>query len=399
MATTSGINIAFLTSGKQFSIETKTDPTSTPKAKLTSNARLEEFYAKTLEAFLNSKKMSSPPSSSKTTPVVVGINVDALRSGTQFVPTQAQSPQSQPSSLKSARLEAFHDNMLRAVANKPSSSSSSGTAVVIGINVDALRSGRQFVTPPESKFTPTPSSSKTTRYARLEHFYDASIDVHSKYNNVPSVVGINVDALRSGRQFVTTPESMFTPSPSSSKTTRHARLERFYNTTLTANKVPVTTTTEDDIENALPRPIPRPINLDFIRSGFEFTTTNAASPEARRYEGFNTIGRHARLENFHDNMLKAFLLKPTKTKLISVLTKSPPTGINLDFIRSGQEFSKPNASSLEAQRWAGFYPWMQWVEMGGNPKGNCVSRDGKQVRLQKFHDRTLALHSQSCPTK
>lgn len=353
-----------------------------------------------------------------------GINIAYLCSGSQFVnaPSSSVSEQKMDTSLQKdkrplksnhQRLESFYSKTIKVhqpvfrrstteETMKNSKFDDGQASAVVGINIDVLRSGRQFVAPEASMFE---KRAPVGTHQRLEMFHDKTLRAHhNPVHENTSNTGINIDLLRSGHQFVDSPESkhqVIAGLPS-----LHSRRRDFYNRTLSAHKIGSLSNADTPQDKNHPQaPILQSrladtkaneakeetadttgnlisINLDFIRSGLEFSMDNASSPEARRWDRFHSTSKHSRLEKFHNDMLKAFSRSPAKKNSSASKPNVNLHGINLDFMRSGNEFKGPTASSPEAKRWDRFRSHNR----------------SKYSRLESFHSKTLSAYAQSIRT-
>lgn len=333
------------------------------------------------------------------------VNDSFLRSGSEFRLPNNAAPDARrwgkpTATIKSrnARLTEFHNTMLAAFTPEKAMSKAAKNHTNTSqttVNVDYLRSGREFTSPGYP--TATPVASGRSRHARLEEFYRRTLQACSSdrarastdTRTQPSVL-LNPKFLQSGQQFLPSTVDDGVKELQPSGRTRHARLEDFYNRTLLA---------------CAPSPLPSAmqseeaaaaINLDFLRSGQEFQPPTANSPEVKRYDGFQRSGksRNARLSKFHDAMLSAYAnaklgnhdvecskenrtlgAKEGGSASLRRQSSGPITPVNLEFLRSGQEFNDTNSVVEPARRFDHF------------------ERKGRHARLEQFYNRMLQQHS------
>lgn len=107
-ASGTGVNVAFLRSGKQFVVrgDGAARPSERPAA-LSANARLNEFYLRTVAAARSAAESLKPAT----------INVGFLRSGAQFKPVESSKPTAKPRTTRGERLAKFHESSLAAAAS------------------------------------------------------------------------------------------------------------------------------------------------------------------------------------------------------------------------------------------------------------------------------------------
>lgn len=313
------VNTDFLRSGREFSLaanETDDARRFERPSGQSRHARLERFHDAMLAALAPSptsvNRMSSTPSI---------VNVDFLRAGSNRVPSDTKQVDVKERT-RHARLEDFHNQMLEVHKRKVTPANS---AVIV--NTDFLRSGKEFLNIASENSTRYVHEFKG-RHARLEEFHTSMLQAYS--DQPASPVGpaadasvdppINLDFLRSGREFeaptATTPESKrYTNFRRKKEMSRNEKLVDFHNAMLQAYAAAKSNTTsnpssnsnrshQNDDMNANRSDDPITVNLDFLRSGSEFHEPISTSPQVRRYNGFQTRGRHTRLEQFHDRMLQ-----------------------------------------------------------------------------------------------
>jgi hypothetical protein len=216
---------------------------------------------------------------------------------------------------------------------------------------------------------------------------------------------LNMDFLRSGSEFSPEPvrKNMLAMKASSTNFKgRHARLEEFYNSTLKqhAGKHKVGSLTTSKVDQAAAetmdmwdglsthsqesRSVPSVINLDFLRSGQEFIKSQNVNSD---HESRVPTNRNKRLDNFYSKTLEAF--KDThgsdssehldcwdglSSKNVVRMDEKPPSVINMDFLRSGGEFTAPVGPMSHLKDF------------------ETRQRSGSHSRLEQFYARTLAVH-------
>lgn len=339
------------------------------------------------------------------------VNDSFLRSGSEFRLPNNAAPDArrwdEPAAAvksRNARLTEFHNTMLAAFAPEKAKSQAAKNHTHTSpmmVNVDYLRSGREFTS--SGYPTTTPAVSGRSRHARLEEFHRRTLQACSsgrarastENRTQPSVL-LNPKFLQSGQQFLPNTVHDGVKDVQPSRRTRHARLEEFHDRMLLAFAPSAARTSlpSNDATAA--------INLEFLRSGQEFQPPTANSPEVKRYDGFQRTGksRAARLSNFHDAMLAAYAdaisakndsecRKENRTlvagkdgsassrRAVRRQSSGPITPVNLEFLRSGQEFNDTNSVVEPARRFDHF------------------ERKGRHTRLEQFYNQMLQQHSRA----
>jgi len=256
----------------------------------------------------------------------MAINVEFLMSGRQFVSSSSDNAVSKPSDSEPAstgpklsetqRLAAFvQRTSCAAAAASAARKATSSPAHMPCINIDFLRSGKQFT---HALLAASPSSRTTTdsesHAARLERFYRRTLAGYAGGPSGPSVPPptlVNTAFLRSGKQFgqPTQARSSADSRSSGSRKTREQRLADFRQQTARAAEKAAAVTVDNT-----PVPIPTVVNLAFLRSSAfrdsrddsrvvkPAPATGAASPATARKMARS---RYARLENFYKQTLEA----------------------------------------------------------------------------------------------
>jgi septum formation inhibitor MinC len=309
-----------------------------------------------LEAFYNATLAATSTAPARAHAAAPGtINIDFLQSGRQFDTAPATVENGKPRMSKAARLEAFYNATLAATSTAPVRAYAAAPGT---INIDFLRSGRQFDTAPASVENGEVGAVATkSRAARLAAFHKATLAAATV--QAPVVPVLNVSFLRSGKQFGScsarsTRNIAATFVPSGPKTSKFNRLHRYYNSTLSAHGgiTPTATVSSDTMP-------PTSVNLDFLKSGGEFkpkplpiqarflSKAPGTPPHMRR-------SRAQKLEDFYQQTQEAVKaagcaarapFKPCATVTASTADHtgtngSTPTMVNLDFLRSGLEFMR-----------------------------------------------------------
>lgn len=294
------------------------------------------------------------------------------------------------------------------------------------INIDFLRSGREFLTlptPPLMRQGVASSALKMTKAERLHEFYKATqanaiialaaysakTQAYGSRDAVPTLV--NMQFLRSGKEFESVPSSPSSSSSSSTtamlnaaeggaKMSHNARLEAFFKHT-SASAVYTPPSARRRVQPAAPTAAPTLIspptmvNLTFLRSGKEFFQTahadrqlkmaKTAAADAQWRAPGPKMSRYARKLAFYKSTLKAAGIPTIKADAPSTPTMSPslsgtvPTMVNLQFLRSGKEFFKQQASPTSSPTLAGSVP---------SPNFPTGPKKSRNARLEEFYTRT-----------
>lgn len=235
------------------------------------------------------------------------------------------------------------------------------------VNIDFLRSGREFLTLPERVMSTAPGSNsdaRKTKAERLQDFYRATqnnaIVTSKTAANAASQAStiVNMAFLRSGKEF----EAVL-PSPpparrdSAKMMSRNARLVAFHKTMQAANERKAAATKAGRPGQRWSAAAPASIvNMAFLRSGKEFEGVPlgslffSPSPSASSASSGSSAGpkasRNARLESFYSRTQASAVYTPPAARRAmpprppasATTVQSPPTMVNLQFLRSGKEF-------------------------------------------------------------
>jgi len=239
------VNVAFLRSGRQFSrgVRCADRPSgvaaSVGVARTTAAQRLDRFYAKTSLAAAMANKLAPPVTVRPAVmvaaaPTAAGINIDFLRSGRQFAPKAPAMRRSSPEQSRNQRLEKFYQGGLEEAPAAPVPARnrriSSSRA---GVNVEFLRSGKQFVVRGDGPVRPSGEGAAKSTNARLEEFFArtlaaAKAPLRPAPTQSPSAPMLNINYLRSGAQFKQ-PFAASQPQPAVRvRQTRDQRLAEFH---------------------------------------------------------------------------------------------------------------------------------------------------------------------------
>lgn len=222
------------------------------------------------------------------------------------------------------------------------------------VNMDFLRSGAEFSPTQTRKRMNDGTGARKSRNARLEEFYNSTLaaatnDMKSKtdtsaaasldawdglsmHTNMESALSIvNLDFLRSGNEFKSNGNDMSDnddfATAEERRMSRNAKLESFYNATLAAaantrthgssgadmldcwDGMPCATTTHTSAHTDAMMDVDTPttadsvVNMDFLRSGLEFKPTPDDGMHAHDMREYTLRTRNTRLDDFYARTL------------------------------------------------------------------------------------------------
>lgn len=214
---------------------------------------------------------------------------------------------------------------------------------------------------------------------------------------------VNMDFLRSGAEFSPPVSRKILNKLEPKRKSKHERLEDFYKATLSAHQ-PVDMKSETDSSAAVSMDawdglsmsksvgdsVPSILNVNFLRSGNEFTSNGRAMPECQDDTPREFLSRSARLERFYDSTLQVHQVSSphndnnncldcwdgmSSSVAVDVGTKETADSVvNMDFLRSGAEFTGISDGGLDVSEHREFIP------------------RSRNSRLDSFYARTLAVH-------
>lgn len=424
---TTGVNVAFLRSGKQFgAVGAKASPTAAClPANMSSTERLARFFAQTQQAALEAKQRRERQEAMAAT-TICGLNLNFIRSGQQFLSTPEAFSEIDdvvemptPHSLPQDRLRSFYEQTVRAAA------AASGKAQEQGhtINIDFIRSGGQFLPAPwqpEAREVLRPSAD-----ARLRSFYAETASAaaraahtargHSaraaqapaRKRPTPTTV-VNLAFLRSGMEFspsnserdprdeeerqtnaggarsseTRSTHARASPAGAGARRTRAQRLEDFYQKTLAA----ASPRAARKMRSAVGTGQPTLVNVKFLQSGHEFSPGSLPASGA----GGARKSKARRLEEFYQQTLAA--ASPRMARKMRSQVEATATLVNLKFLRSGKEFQPAGlpefdeSGSIFEEEAADNAARLQ---NAGHPSRPAGPKTTQAERLKRFYTSTL----------
>jgi len=329
------------------------------------------------------------------------INLDYLRSGRMFVdssplPNERAVRDLTASPSANARLETFHQKTHEAVESAVSSESLSSdfkvaksTPISI-VNTDFLRSGQEFTsaTPPSGASQTREPLSSTIRLNKYHEATHAAVEKAVKSESVsgdfkiakcePKTI-VNTQFLCSGNEFVSS--SSFQPPQRERTSSMNERLQRFYDETQSAMKRAVQYDAVTSDFKVAKCNAPSIVNVDFLRSGREFSPVPSADNQEQRTRAHSM---NERLQQFYETT-QAAVAKAVEQESVSSdfkVAKCPTTTIvNVDFLRSGAEFSPSSTRRLlDAPR----------TPSPTTSPTSLQHVSSSPARLERYHARTAA---------
>jgi len=397
--------VAFLRSSQQHASEANSSVPATAAGAGSGDDELSDDGPECIVAFLRSGQrlcaapddMPGPPAH----PINV-LNLDFLRSGRQFEELPAASSylleQLAAGAIQGERLRNFVAQTAQAAAIAAARGRAPAPATPLALNLDFLRSGRQFA---ESRDSTGPRPSRRQRLrkfveqtskasAAAPHRRRASSQAQENTAFLRSEFARNTGAKvqQSSWNAERDPRDEYfrNHAPPAFKKTRAQRLEEFYQKTLAAASPKAARKIRAEVAAAVSSAPPAPlgINVQFLQSGKEFSAVSVAGRRSRSRLGGGGAQAQAqvsagprrtkqqRLEDFYQKTLAA--ASPRDAQRMRDRVEAAPTIVNLKFLQSGFEF-RPNTRGPAAALGA---PWSESLA-GRSESGSMYEEEAESV--------------------